>query len=983
MNYWIKIISENYSRLFLGIFLTVMLAFVLVSSLHPAASTAISEPLLTVTSDTITRSISSPFLDFMGQQDSNLTQSITWHQNGSTNISDNIGDSLTITVPVLTGTTLTILQNSTTVDQKLTTPSLQYDIYWKPLQNTKGITDRYKFSIIGTSTNGTEIQFPVKSSENLVVTENKILATPSSSDDFTASNQANSTTRSLGIDWSDAISAGYNVQLDASSGSVNVLVGNSFSIDPTVVATGVPNVSPTSTDSYEGERRIVNIGGNLFAFYFDGSNLVYRNSTNDGFIWSTSHLVWTGTGSIADDPTRWTIGSTTKNNHQYVSVVYWHQTGSNVIINYTMGNASNPSSLISWHTAKTLLSLPSKPAYVAANEANDTSGNLFLVVRWLNSTSNTYEREIFKSTNGGLTFSASGSATVTSYTTKPEYVLTGLANGNMLMVQARYQTSDLQYSVYSSSNSSWHNLVTLTGTGMTANATKQISADSNTTKAAYVAYVTGNASGTLKVARWSSNGAFNSFETANSTLSHALPSITITRDNVIRIYTLASGIIYETDKVGSTWLASANPFGQGWCCSRDQLTSGILYPVALWRELGAFSQFNLMYGEKSWHSNTGILEPLYCDPYDHSGVSSTCTSSSTFKWQSVNDTKNRYPHVPLFVIVNPDSGPGFGNPPNCASEWTNRTRDYNNGIGNLTKAGVIVLGYVWSDPIPAHFGHTNLNWVEGNITNWVNCYPKIKGIFLDGMPSFTEDGNQTYYTNISKFIHNNESLAYSFGNPGNDLLKSYQGTVDQTDIYENYHNDTLNFAAPFTNSTLQGNGVPGNPPNWHMLYDKSTYSFLQYNKTSITQQGVQNESVYVRFMYFTDNTGCGPHHPAKDCYPNTNPWNTTASYLGPMTSYLNNPSVLSTIQARDKSSGNLIHILNMTISQSKNLVRNGTTPFTYNETLGWQFNFTAPKTNSTYHFCYWTFPGTNTTNKSIQVAPSTSNTYNATYSLGC
>lgn len=363
-----------------------------------------------------------------------------------------------------------------------------------------------------------------------------------------------------------------------------------------------------------------------------------------------------------------------------------------------------------------------------------------------------------------------------------------------------------------------------------------------------------------------------------------------------------------------------------------------------------------------------------------------CNSASTFTWQSIYGAKTAYPHVPIFIVANPDSGPGSGTPPNCASNEgfpINRTRDYDNGIGNLTRAGIVVLGYV---DAPTSSSETD---VENNITTWQQCYPGIQGIFLDDMPSYETDSYQSHYKDITNWIHNTAHLAYSFGNPGNDLLQNYQGTTDLLDIYENDHNDTLNFAAPFTNYTLQGNNVPLNYHNWHTLNDKNTYSFLQFNKTSIAKQGIQNETVYVGFMYFTDNTGCGtnPVHPAVYCSNHHipfNPWNTTASYLVPMASYLNNISVLPTIQSLNKA-GNSIHISNMTIYQSNNLVRNGTTPFTYNETSIWQFNYTAPRTNFTgsYHFCYWTYPGVNTTSKSILVTPSTSVTYSATYDPSC
>ena len=52
-------------------------------------------------------------------------------------------------------------------------------------------------------------------------------------------------------------------------------------------------------------------------------------------------------------------------------------------------------------------------------------------------------------------------------------------------------------------------------------------------------------------------------------------------------------------------------------------------------------------------------------------------------WDSVIETKNDHPDVPIAAIVNPASGSGGSKDSNCIS-----------GIGKLKDAGVIVLGYV-------------------------------------------------------------------------------------------------------------------------------------------------------------------------------------------------------------------------------------------------------------------------------------------------
>lgn len=249
------------------------------------------------------------------------------------------------------------------------------------------------------------------------------------------------------------------------------------------------------------------------------------------------------------------------------------------------------------------------------------------------------------------------------------------------------------------------------------------------------------------------------------------------------------------------------------------------------------------------------------------------------------------------------------------------------------------------------------------MTIWTECQPKVKGIFLDVMPNFNTNGYQNYYGNITSFIHS-KGLSYSYGNPGDDLLQSYQGKVDLLNIYEGYPGDSNPNDAQLTNSTLQGNDVPGNPPNWHTLNEKSTYSFLRYNQSSISQHMVQNASVYVGLEYFTDD-GTPTH---------TNPWDKIATYLTNMVSYLSNKSVLSTIQAQN-TAGNAVAI-KIQIYQSGNLVRNATTPFIYNSTSGWQFKFYGSTV------CNWIGSSSNHSS-TLYVSPTSSGVYTAINGTGC
>ncbi|MDE2589928.1 MAG: fibronectin type III domain-containing protein, partial [Patescibacteria group bacterium] len=220
---------------------------------------------------------------------------------------------------------------------------------------------------------------------------------------------------------------------------------------------------------------------------------------------------------------------------------------------------------------------------------------------------------------------------------------------------------------------------------------------------------------------------------------------------------------------GSTWSTIvANTTNTGTTYSNTGLASGTTYTyrVSALNGGGASSPSSTASATtsgtlSSWHSSTGILEPLYCGPYVIED-SSTCKNengTNDFAWLDINDTKNKYPHVPYFVIVNPNSGPG-----------SSLSSDYQRGIANLTKSGVIVLGYVHTSYDNGQVPYSQArNWVD----EWVNWYSAknsvmgnlgIKGIFLDEMSNNPTSGNLTYYGNLTNYIHGN--LTYSIGNPG-------------------------------------------------------------------------------------------------------------------------------------------------------------------------------------------------------------------------
>jgi len=325
-------------------------------------------------------------------------------------------------------------------------------------------------------------------------------------------------------------------------------------------------------------------------------------------------------------------------------------------------------------------------------------------------------------------------------------------------------------------------------------------------------------------------------------------------------------------------------------------------------------------------SNTGILEPLYSLPYNSTGG---------FQWSVVNTTKADYPHVPYFVVINPYNGPGISS-----------DRNYTNGIGNLTKTGVNVLGYVSTCWCGTDMNQTQKKYsrVVQEINEWLSWYPTIKGIYLDDFRSYPfATGNVTYYQNLTNYIHNNsiKNLPYSFGNPGTDVDPRFKGTVDTLNIFE--ENKTLP-----SNATLQGTD------QWHIQFDKNNFSFKVYCTDQLPPSAwFSARSLYVGLM-FIEQHGCGNSDAAAWTIVPSQTW------LSTIASALNFPSVVYNINAVDQAGITISPGMSIQINQSNNLVRTGFNPISYNATSGWQYKLTAelchvllPPATSVFKFDHW------------------------------
>ncbi len=196
-------------------------------------------------------------------------------------------------------------------------------------------------------------------------------------------------------------------------------------------------------------------------------------------------------------------------------------------------------------------------------------------------------------------------------------------------------------------------------------------------------------------------------------------------------------------------------------------------------------------------SNTGILVPLYTYP----GAT----------WSEVTQAKQAYPSVPFLVIVNPNSGVGTFQDP-----------DYVTGVRNLQGAGIIVLGYVWTD-----YGQRPVSAVESEMQTYKSWY-NVNGVFLDGADSIS--GGESYYSALSSYA-SSIGLSNTVENQGAATPSSYIGTGNLIIPYE-------------------GSGLPS--VSSLSQYPRTETAVIAYSVPSLDTSWIGQAKFYTSYVYVTD-----------------------------------------------------------------------------------------------------------------------------------
>lgn len=273
---------------------------------------------------------------------------------------------------------------------------------------------------------------------------------------------------------------------------------------------------------------------------------------------------------------------------------------------------------------------------------------------------------------------------------------------------------------------------------------------------------------------------------------------------------------------------------------------------------------------RSYNPSTGVLIPLYNDP----------PLSGSKQWTNATNSHNAYSSVRMIAIVN--------YPPNGDDVLNDTSGNWTNGVKTLQSAGIIVLGYVHTNygcqtgSCSPNTSPQTLSHVEAAMSNYSKYY-HVNGTFFDEMsnyPNTGPNGNLTYYGKLSNYSKYTLNQTYTVGNPGTE--SNYSATVP----FKNFNTtfDTLNIFE--TNQSLpcnpnSSNCTPSSYDSWNANFNKNLFSVLAWAIPSKTLNSTyyNNTSKQTGYLYFTDNTGCYHNQPVSSCWPNNNPWNTTATYL--------------------------------------------------------------------------------------------------------
>ncbi|HEY7326343.1 MAG TPA: spherulation-specific family 4 protein [Gemmataceae bacterium] len=240
---------------------------------------------------------------------------------------------------------------------------------------------------------------------------------------------------------------------------------------------------------------------------------------------------------------------------------------------------------------------------------------------------------------------------------------------------------------------------------------------------------------------------------------------------------------------------------------------------------------------------TGLLVPMYVYPAD---------VHKNRAYNRLIDLKRQYETVPIWVIVNPASGPGKQVDDN-----------YTKAIDRLLGAGCVVLGYVTTS-----YGKRPAADVQKDIDCWLTMYPRTQGIFFDEMIYEDKAAATAYQAALSQYAHD-AGCWPTVANPGADTPGRYfaAGAADVIVIHEG-------------GSWPKEERLKGDYFGGYADYPPFTRAVLLYSQPKIERTAIRMMRKYVRWIYVTE-AEYRPDDPKAN-----NPWDRLSKHVAEICSQL-------------------------------------------------------------------------------------------------
>lgn len=212
---------------------------------------------------------------------------------------------------------------------------------------------------------------------------------------------------------------------------------------------------------------------------------------------------------------------------------------------------------------------------------------------------------------------------------------------------------------------------------------------------------------------------------------------------------------------------------------------------------------------------TGLLVPMYVYP---------ANTHTNAEYNRLIELKRRFETVPIWVILNPASGPG-----------EQADANYTKAIDRLRGAGCVALGYVTTS-----YAKRKDADVRKDIDRWLSLYPKIHGVFFDEMIYEDTEAGAKYQAALNRYAHD-VGCWPTVANPGAETPGRYFA-AEAADVIVVHEGN----AWP-KEERLKGDYFGG-----YSDYPPFTRAVLLHSQEKLDHAAIQMARKYSRWLYVTE-----------------------------------------------------------------------------------------------------------------------------------